>query len=136
MGVAGLLFGHHPPNFDNQTNFWRCPIDTKMIFSFLYRFQISNISVECSVHICSCRWISHKLNGTASKIQRRTKMRTLVYLAHVWFASSIHLYYLFMNGWHQSSLITTTQQKTERTKDFFYFLLRLQVKRTWSLNNP
>ena len=40
MGVAGLIFEPHPPNFENQYNFWRCSNDAKMIFWFLYWFQI------------------------------------------------------------------------------------------------
>ena len=27
MGVAGLIFKPHPPNFENQYNFLRCSID-------------------------------------------------------------------------------------------------------------
>ena len=38
MGVAGLIFEPHPPNFENQYNFWRCLNDIKMIFSYLYWF--------------------------------------------------------------------------------------------------
>ena len=51
--MTGLI---RPPNFENQYNFWRCLNDMKMIFWYLYWFQIfrfSEISVECSVHICS-----------------------------------------------------------------------------------
>ena len=40
MGVAGLIFEPHPPNFENQYNFWGCSNDAKMIFWFLYRFHI------------------------------------------------------------------------------------------------
>ena len=40
MGVAGLIFEPPPPNFENQYNFWRCSIDAKMIFWYLYWFQI------------------------------------------------------------------------------------------------
>ena len=40
MGMAGLIFEPHPPNFENQYNFWRCSNDAKMIFLFLYWFQI------------------------------------------------------------------------------------------------
>ena len=40
MGVAGLIFEPHPPNFENQYNFWKCSNDAKMIFWFLYWFQI------------------------------------------------------------------------------------------------
>ena len=32
MSVAGLIFESHPPNFENQYNFWRCLIDAKMFF--------------------------------------------------------------------------------------------------------
>ena len=31
MGVAGLIFEPHPPNFQNQYNFWRFSNDVKMI---------------------------------------------------------------------------------------------------------
>ena len=40
MGVASLIFEPHPPNFENQYNFWRYLSDTKMIFLYLYWFQI------------------------------------------------------------------------------------------------
>ena len=40
MGVAGLIFEPHPPNFENQYNFWRCLNGTKKIFWYLYWFQI------------------------------------------------------------------------------------------------
>ena len=32
MGMAGLIFEPRPPNIENQYNFWRCLIDSKMIF--------------------------------------------------------------------------------------------------------
>ena len=32
MGVAGLIFEPHPPNFENQYNFWRCSNDAKIFF--------------------------------------------------------------------------------------------------------
>ena len=41
MGVSGLIFEPHFPNFENQYNFWRCSNDVHMIFFlFLYWFQI------------------------------------------------------------------------------------------------
>ena len=40
MGVVGLIFEPHPPNFENQYNFLRCSNDAKMIFGFLYWFHI------------------------------------------------------------------------------------------------
>ena len=40
MGMAGLIFEPHSPNFENQYNFWRCSIDAKMIFWFLNQLQI------------------------------------------------------------------------------------------------
>ena len=40
MGVSGLIFEPHFPNFENQYNFWRCSNDAEMIFRFLYWFQI------------------------------------------------------------------------------------------------
>jgi hypothetical protein len=40
MGVAGLIFKPHSSNFENQYNFLRCSNDAKMIFWFLYWFQI------------------------------------------------------------------------------------------------
>ena len=30
--VAGSIFESHPPNFENQYNFWRCSNDTQIIF--------------------------------------------------------------------------------------------------------
>ena len=60
MGVAGLIFEPHPPNSENQYNFWRFSIDAKMIFWFLYRFQII---VECSVQICSCPCLKLESSG-------------------------------------------------------------------------
>ena len=38
MGVAGLIFEPHSPNFENQYNCRRN--DAKMIFLFIYWFQI------------------------------------------------------------------------------------------------
>ena len=38
IGMAGLIFQPHPPNFENQYNF--CSNDPEMIFWFLYWFQI------------------------------------------------------------------------------------------------
>ena len=43
--MASPIFEPHPPNFENQYNFWRCWNDINMIFWFLYWFQISKISV-------------------------------------------------------------------------------------------
>ena len=40
MGVADVIFEPHPPNFENLYNFWRCSNDAKMIFWYLYWFQI------------------------------------------------------------------------------------------------
>ena len=40
MGVAGLIFEPHPPNFQNQYNFFRCTNDVTMIFWDLYSFRI------------------------------------------------------------------------------------------------
>jgi hypothetical protein len=54
MGVAGLIFEPHPPNFEDQYNIWRCSNDAKMINDFSTGFRFSKISVECSVHLCSC----------------------------------------------------------------------------------
>jgi hypothetical protein len=45
MGVEGVIFESHPPNFENLYNFLRCSNDVKMIFLYLYWFQISKISV-------------------------------------------------------------------------------------------
>jgi hypothetical protein len=35
MGMAGLIFEPHPPNFENQYNFLRCLNDAKMILTSL-----------------------------------------------------------------------------------------------------
>ena len=40
MGVAGLMFEPHPPNFENLYNLWRCSNDAKTFFWYLYWFQI------------------------------------------------------------------------------------------------
>ena len=40
MGVAGFIFDPHPTNFENLYNFERCSNDIKMIFWYLYSFQI------------------------------------------------------------------------------------------------
>ena len=40
MGMAGLVFEPHPPNFQNQYNFFRCTNDITMIFWDLYFFRI------------------------------------------------------------------------------------------------
>ena len=40
MSVADLIFEPQPPNFENLSIFQRFSNDVKMIFSFLYWFQI------------------------------------------------------------------------------------------------
>ena len=45
MGVAGLIFEPHPPNFKNQCDFWRCSNDPKMISLLVSDFQRSVWSV-------------------------------------------------------------------------------------------
>ena len=45
FNVAGLIFQYHPPNFENQYNFWRFSIDAKTIF-FSTGFRVSKICVE------------------------------------------------------------------------------------------
>ena len=52
MGMVGLIFEPYPLNFENQYNFWRCSNDARIIF--LISLLVSNFSVECSVHSCSC----------------------------------------------------------------------------------
>ena len=70
MGMAGLIFEPHPPNFENQYNFWRCSNDAIMIFDFSTGFRFSKISVECSFHLCSCPWYSRLVhNKITSKTQ-------------------------------------------------------------------
>ena len=57
VGVAGLIFESHPPNFGNQYRFWRCSNDVKMIFLISLLFSdFQRLVCECSVHICSCPW--------------------------------------------------------------------------------
>ena len=36
MGVAGIIFEPHPPNFENLYNFWRCLNGIKIIFGPFY----------------------------------------------------------------------------------------------------
>jgi hypothetical protein len=38
--TSKLIFEPHSSNFENQYNFWRCSNDSKIIFWFLYWFQI------------------------------------------------------------------------------------------------
>ena len=40
MGVAGLIFEPHPPDFKNPYNFWKCSNEVEVIFWYLYWFQI------------------------------------------------------------------------------------------------
>ena len=58
--MAGLIFEPHPPNFENQYNFWRCSnnVDFFSFFNFSTGFRFSKVSVECSVHIFSCPWLT------------------------------------------------------------------------------
>ena len=58
MGVAGLIFEPHYPNFENQYSFWRCSNDAKMIFWFLYWFQI--FKDQCGVFrdLANIKWIT------------------------------------------------------------------------------
>ena len=39
-GMAGLIFKPHPPNFQNQYNFWRSSNDITMTFWYSYWFPI------------------------------------------------------------------------------------------------
>jgi hypothetical protein len=55
MGVTGLIFEPHPPNFENLYKFLRCSND------FLIPLLVSDFQIsvwECSVHVCSCPWPS------------------------------------------------------------------------------
>jgi hypothetical protein len=40
MGVAGLIFEPHPPNFENLYNFKDVQMMLKYFFDYLYWFQI------------------------------------------------------------------------------------------------
>jgi hypothetical protein len=40
MGVEGVIFEPHPPNFENLYNFQRYSNDITMIYWYLYWFQI------------------------------------------------------------------------------------------------
>ena len=55
MGVAGLIFKPHSPNFENQYNFWMCSNDAEIIFWFLYWFQM--LKDQCSVLVPVSRQI-------------------------------------------------------------------------------
>ena len=57
MGMAGLIFEPHPPNFEISTTFEDVQLMLKLFFDFSTGFRFSQISVECSVHICSCPWM-------------------------------------------------------------------------------
>ena len=54
MGVAGVIFEPHPPNFENLYTFKDVQMMLKRFFDVSTDFRFSKISVECSVHICSC----------------------------------------------------------------------------------
>ena len=54
MGMAGLIFEPHPPNLKINTSFEDVQMMLKLFFDFSIGFRFSKISVECSVHICSC----------------------------------------------------------------------------------
>ena len=45
MGVAGLIFEPHPPNFQNQYNFEDAQMMFKYVFDFSTGFRFSKISV-------------------------------------------------------------------------------------------
>ena len=59
MGVAGLIFEPHPPNFENQYNFEDVQMMLRLFFDF---------SVECSVYLCSCPWSITQNNTTYMKV--------------------------------------------------------------------
>ena len=40
MGMAGLMFEPHPPNFENLYNFSRCSNEFKPFFLYIHWFQI------------------------------------------------------------------------------------------------
>ena len=44
----GLIFEPRPPNFENEYNFWRCLNGIKIIFWYLYYFQI--FRNQCGVY--------------------------------------------------------------------------------------
>ena len=54
MGVAGIIFEPHPPNFEIYTTFKDVQMMLKIFFLIFTGFRFSKISVECSVHLCSC----------------------------------------------------------------------------------
>ena len=75
MGVAGLIFEPHPPNFANQYNFWRCSKDVQMIFLISLLVSYFQRSVwECSLHICSCPCFKHTYKHEFSKITIRKSL--------------------------------------------------------------
>ena len=43
MGVAGLIFEPHPPNFENLYNFYRCSSDVKTFFDISTGFRFSKL---------------------------------------------------------------------------------------------
>ena len=51
MGVAGLIFKPHPPDFQNQDNFWRWSNDISMIFWYPCRLKIFKKNQKQGVQI-------------------------------------------------------------------------------------
>jgi hypothetical protein len=57
MGVEGIIFEPHPPNFEIYTTFKDVQMILKSFFDISTGFRFWKISVECSVHSCSCPWL-------------------------------------------------------------------------------
>ena len=58
MGKAGVLFEPLPSSFEN--------------FDISTGFRFSKISVECSIHSCSCPWSNMALLATMLRLARTT----------------------------------------------------------------
>ena len=56
MGMAGLIFELRTPNLKINTTFTKVQMMLKKLFDFSNGFRFSKISVECSIHLCSCPW--------------------------------------------------------------------------------
>ena len=60
MGVEGVIFESHPPNFENLYTFKDVQMMLRIFFDISTGFRFSKISVLCSVHLCSCPWLRIK----------------------------------------------------------------------------
>ena len=127
IGMADLFFERHPPNFENQYNFWRCSTDDKMNFGFFIGFRFSKISLECSVHICSCPCIGRPtgqtkiMNGLGFRYAIRNVEVAVIWRVCVWFFAPIK-FVKSLWDWYFLRNIITYFFKIEKTNRLYLAL--------------